>query len=70
MAASAILLVEGDQDTCASRSEVIWDLGYRVVAAYDGPAAVELSRRDTRGLTILDERMPGMNGVELCDRVQ
>jgi CheY-like chemotaxis protein len=54
MAASAILLVEGDQDTCASRSEIISDLGNRVVAAYGGPAALELSRRHTRSLTMLD----------------
>jgi CheY-like chemotaxis protein len=33
--------------------------------AYDGPAAVELSRRQPYGLALLDYKMPGMDGVEL-----
>jgi CheY-like chemotaxis protein len=38
MAGSAILVVDDDQDTCASISDIISDLGYRVDVAYDGPA--------------------------------
>jgi CheY-like chemotaxis protein len=65
MAASAILLVDDDWDTCASLSDIISDLGYRVDVAYDGPAALELSRRHPYGLAVLDYKMPGMDGVEL-----
>jgi CheY-like chemotaxis protein len=65
MAAYAILLVDDDQDRCASLSDIISDLGYRVDAAYDGPAALELSRRQPHGLALLDYKMPGMDGVEL-----
>jgi CheY-like chemotaxis protein len=65
MAASAILVVDDDQDTCASLSDIIADLGYRVDVAHDGLAALELSRRHLYGLALLDYRMPGMDGVEL-----
>jgi CheY-like chemotaxis protein len=65
MAASAILLVDDDQATCASLSDIISDLGYRVDVAYDGPAALELSQRHGYGLTLLDYKLPGMDGVEL-----
>jgi two-component system, NtrC family, response regulator HydG len=65
MPASAILLVDDDHDTCASLSDIISDLGYRVDVAHDGPAALDLSRRQPYGLALLDYKMPGMDGVEL-----
>ncbi len=65
MAASTILVVDDDQDTCASLSDIITDQGYRVDVAYDGPAALDLSRRHPYGLAVLDYKMPGMDGVEL-----
>jgi CheY-like chemotaxis protein len=65
MVASSILVVDDDQDTCASLSDIISELGYQVGVAYDGPAALELSRRHPYGLALLDYKMPGMDGVEL-----
>jgi CheY-like chemotaxis protein len=65
MAATAILIVDDEQDTCASLSDIISDLGYQVGVAYDGPSALELSRRHPYGLAPLDYQMPGMTGVEL-----
>lgn len=65
MAASAILVVDDDHDTCASLSDILSDLGYQVGVANDGPAALELSRRRPYGLALLDYKMPGMGGVEL-----
>jgi CheY-like chemotaxis protein len=41
MGAPTILLVDDDQDTCASMSDVFVDFGYAVDVAYDGPAAPE-----------------------------
>ncbi len=38
--------------------------------AYDGPAALELSRRHPYGLALLDYMLPGMDGVELCGRLK
>jgi CheY-like chemotaxis protein len=69
MAASAILLVDDDQDRCASLSEIISDLGYRVDVTYDGPTALPLCRRQCYGLAWLDFKMPGMSGVALSGRL-
>jgi hypothetical protein len=68
MAASAILLVADDRDSCASRSDIISDLGYPVGVASDGPTALERARRQPSGLALLDDKMPGINGVELNSR--
>jgi CheY-like chemotaxis protein len=65
MSASAILYVDDDQDNCASLSDVLSDLGYRVDMASDGPAALERSRRHPYGLALLDYKMPGMDGLGL-----
>ncbi len=65
MSASSILLVDDDRDTCASMSDVISDLGYRVDMAFDGPGALALAQRQGYGLALLDYKLPGMDGVEL-----
>ena len=65
MAASFILVVDDDPDTCACMSDVIADLGYHVDVAYDGPAALVLCKGQPYGLALLDYKLPGMNGVEL-----
>ena len=65
-----ILLVDDDKDTCASMSDIFLDLGYTVDMAYDGPGALELSGRHQYRLALLDYKMPGMDGLELCRRLK
>jgi two-component system alkaline phosphatase synthesis response regulator PhoP len=40
--------------------------GFRVITCADGAEAVELARRETPDLVLLDIMMPGMNGMEAC----
>ena len=63
MAATNILVVDDDQDTCASLSDILLDLGYTVDTANDGLAALELSQRNLYRLALLDYKMPGMDGL-------
>jgi CheY-like chemotaxis protein len=70
MPASALLFVDDDPDTCTSLSDIISDRGYQVDVAYDGPTALDLSRRHLYGLAVLDYQMPGMDGVELYGHLQ
>ena len=65
MAASALLVVDDNHDTCAILSDILSDLGYRVDVAYDGPTALERPRRHPYGLALLDYKMPGMDDLEL-----
>jgi DNA-binding response OmpR family regulator len=70
MVGTDILLVDDDQDTCASMSDIFLDLGYTVDMAYDGAGALELSGRHQYRLALLDFQMPGMDGLELCRRLK
>jgi DNA-binding response OmpR family regulator len=70
MVDTKILLVDDDQDTCASMSDIFLDIGYTVDMAYDGPGALELSGRHQYRLALLDYTMPGMDGLELCRRLK
>jgi len=65
-----ILLVDDDKDTCASMSDIFSDLDYTVDTANDGPGALELSGGHQYRLALLDFKMPGMDGLELCRRLK
>jgi CheY-like chemotaxis protein len=70
MLACAILLVEENEEAYTSPSNIISDLGYTVNTAHDGPAALELSKGNLYRLALLDDKMPGMDGVELYGHLQ
>jgi len=44
--------------------------GYRVLAAYDGPQAIELTRREKPALVVLDLNLPGTPGLDVCRTIR
>ena len=67
---SMILLVEDDPNIGAFLVEAIaQETPYRAVVASDSNAALKLVRHFTPCLFILDYGLPGMNGIELYDRL-
>ena len=62
-----ILLVDDEEPVREITALTLRDLGYDVVEAHDGLAALDLLDGDTRfDLLLLDFAMPGMNGVEVA----
>ena len=64
----AILVVEDDDDVRAYTVGCLRELGYRVVEAHDGPAALRLLERQAEApdLMFTDVVMPGMSGRDLA----
>lgn len=69
-AATSILVVDDDVDTCRNLSDILHDLGYRVDVAHDGPNALELVRRNVYDVALLDYKMPGMDGLTLYREIK
>jgi PAS domain S-box-containing protein len=67
-----ILLVEDDEGLRSYTAQILAELGYRVLEAADGRAAIEFLRmRDDIGLLFTDVVMPGgVNGRELADQAE
>ncbi len=71
MSASPLICVIEDEETIAAavaarlRAE-----GFAVEVAHDGPAGVALCDRVRPDLVVLDLMLPGLDGLEVCRRVQ
>jgi len=67
-----ILVVEDDDDVRAYAVDSLRELGYRVLEAHDGPAALRLFERQEQPIDLLftDVVMPGMTGRELADELR
>jgi CheY-like chemotaxis protein len=69
-ATKTILLVEEDPAISPVLVETRGqETPYRAIAATDGHAALQLVRHCTPDLFLLDDGLPGMNGIELYDRL-
>ena len=61
-----ILVVDDEPENRRIYSEILSDLGYRVIDEPDGASALSDIRRGEKiDLVITDYKMPGMNGLEL-----
>lgn len=65
-----LLIVDDEVDTCTNLKDIFTDLDYRVDVAYDGPSALELVKRNSYDVALLDLKMPGMDGLELYRKIR
>ena len=70
MADRSILLVDDDEDTCETISDLLAEFGYEADIAHDGREALGLAERKEYRLALLDFRMPGLDGVETFVRLR
>ncbi len=64
-----ILLVEDDDAVRALSEQILRGAGYTVVPARDGDEALAMDRCQGVDLVLTDVIMPGMNGVQLAERL-
>lgn len=65
-----ILVVDDDPVVARSFHRVLSDKGYAVIAAANGEEALEKLAREEYDAVYADIRMPGMDGLEVAERVK
>lgn len=67
---ATILVVDDTPTNVKLLRLILGDAGYRVLDAYSGAEALEILHRDRPDAMLLDVRMPGMTGYEVCRKIR
>ena len=70
MNTATILVVDDEPQLRRAMRATLTDLGYSVIEAKTGEEALEVLRRDSADLILLDLNMPGIGGLETCRAVR
>lgn len=65
-----ILIVDDDLPSLNTLSSMLTTEGYEVRGVPDGPMALTVIENKPPELILLDVKMPGMNGFEVCQRIK
>jgi len=65
-----ILVVDDDPNICAYIAQILAHNNWQADTTCDGPGALELIERQPYAAVVLDYRMPGMDGAELCREIE
>jgi DNA-binding response OmpR family regulator len=65
-----VLVVDDEEAIAEAVRARLLSEGYEVLVASDGPQAIETCERAHPDLVVLDLMLPGMDGLEVCARIQ
>jgi two-component system response regulator ResD len=65
-----VLVVDDEPGICEGVENILTRAGYEVEKAFSGEEALAMSEREAFDLILMDLIMPGMDGVDACDRIR
>lgn len=65
-----ILVVDDEQKICLILSQILSEEGYTVQTAGSGEAAIEIFESFRPDLILMDQNMPGLNGIDTMVKIQ
>lgn len=65
-----ILIVDDTPENLQVLSATLYERGYKVRGVINGKMAIRAARHAPPDLILLDVRMPGMNGYEVCEQLK
>jgi CheY-like chemotaxis protein len=66
----SVLVADDDRDTVVGLLMLLRQWGYDGVAAYDGPAALDVAAANPHDVVLLDIGLPRLNGYEVARRLR
>ena len=70
MEGKTVLIVDDEMSNTQLFGMMLELEGYRPLAAFDAPTALEALRQQTPDLMIVDVMLPGESGLQLCQKVR
>ena len=70
MNSTVVLVVDDDEDNTVIASTILRTHGYEVRVASNGPMALNILEAEHIDLVLLDVMMPGMDGIQVLDRIK
>lgn len=67
---TVVLIVDDNENNLQITAQVVHNAGYQVLLASDGVHALTLASEEHPDVILLDIMMPGMDGLEVCRRLQ
>jgi DNA-binding response OmpR family regulator len=67
---ASILVVDDDVDVAETVARTLQRAGHDVVVSYRGADALQAAHRRHPDLVVLDIRMPGLDGIEVCRQLR
>ena len=65
-----VLIIEDDEAIVKVLERTLRYEGYQVDSAYDGETGLESARENKPDVVILDWMLPGIDGLEVCERLR
>jgi DNA-binding response OmpR family regulator len=65
-----ILIIDDEKPLADTLSLILQNAGFKARAVYDGAAALSVIESFVPDVVISDVMMPGMNGIEVCGKIQ
>ncbi len=65
-----ILVVDDNPDATVSLGMLLQMSGHEVFVAHDGPEAIQAAGQHHPDVVLLDLRLPGLDGYEVCRRIR
>lgn len=65
-----ILVVDDEPKIVKLAQDYLEQAGFQVISAADGTTALAVARRERPDLIVLDLRLPGMDGIDVCRAVR
>jgi len=70
MPVSRVMVVDDEPGVCDILRKILLKEGYEVQTAQNGPDALGLLKKDPVHVTLLDIKMPGMDGIEVLRNIR